>query len=173
MAGSICNRRDLLTLTALAGLQACATEPDVNAYLATPNDPDPLQRHYALQHALSDSPLVFGNQTSLLSDGTQALPAMFQAMRRARDHINLEYFIFEDVTLDGLRLSDLLIDRLNRGVAVNIIYDAYGSHQTPGALFDTLRRAGASILVFNPINPLSFLTGESPNDRDHRKIMVL
>jgi cardiolipin synthase A/B len=173
MSGSVCNRRDLLMLTALAGLQACATDPNVNAYLATPNDPDPLQRHYALQHALSDSPLVFGNQTRLLSDGAQALPAMFHAMRQARDHINLEYFIFEDVTLNGLRLSDLLVDRLNRGVAVNIIYDAYGSRQTPGVLFDTLRRAGASVLVFNRINPLSFLTGESPNDRDHRKIMVV
>ena len=115
-------RRNFLALTAAAALQACAAEPDVDAYLASSSDPEPLQRHYALQQALSDSPLVFGNQTRLLRDGAQAFPAMFQAMQQARDHINLEYFIFEDVAVGGLHLSDLLIGKLNRGVTVNIIY---------------------------------------------------
>jgi cardiolipin synthase len=162
-------RRDVLTLTAMAALQACASVPNINAYL----DPDPLQRHFAMQHALSDGPLVFGNQTRLLMDGGQALPAMFQAMQQARDHINLEYFIFEDVAVGSQHLSDLLIDKLAGGVAINIIYDAYGSRDTPAALFDTLRHAGASVIEFNPINPVAALTGHSINDRDHRKIMVI
>ena len=163
-------RRDCLALTAAAAvLQACASVPDVDAYL----DPDPLQRHYASQEALSQTPLVFGNRTHLLHDGMEALPAMFGAIRQAYDHINLEYFIFEDIALGQLHLSDLLIGKLHDGVAVNIIYDAYGSRDTPAALFDTLHRAGASIVVFNPINPIALLTGHSPNDRDHRKIMVV
>lgn len=153
----------------MAALQGCAAVPDVDAYL----DPDPLQRHYTQQAELPDGPLVFGNQTRLLKDGTQALPAMFQAMREARDHINLEYFIFEDVVFGGHHLSELLLDKLRRGVTVNIIYDAWGSQDTPAALFDTLRQAGASIVKFNPINPLGALVGDSPNDRDHRKIMVV
>jgi len=154
-------------------MQACAAVPDVDAYLPAPDDPDPLQRHYALQRALSDSPLLFGNQTRMLMDGAQALPAMFDAMRQARDHINLEYFILEDVAVGELHLSDLLIGKLNRGVTVNIIYDAYGSRDTPAALFDALRRAGANIVVFNPLNPLKAFSDHSPNDRDHRKIMVV
>jgi cardiolipin synthase len=173
VARPLSGRRNFLALTAAAALQACAADPDVDAYLASPSDPDPLQRHYALQQALSDSPLVFGNQTRLLRDGAQAFPAMFQAMQQARDHINLEYFIFEDVAVDGLHLSDLLIGKLNHGVTVNIIYDSYGSHDTPVTLFDTLRRAGAKVVEFNPINPLAALTGHSPNHRDHRKIMVV
>jgi len=166
-------RRDLLALIATTAMQACAAVPDVDAYLPAPDDPDPLQRHYALQRALSDSPLVFGNQTRLLMDGAQALPAMFDAMRQARDHINLEYFILEDVAVGELHLSDLLIGKLNRGVTVNIIYDAYGSRDTPAALFDALRRAGANIVVFNPLNPLKALSAHSPNHRDHRKLMVV
>ncbi len=55
----------------------------------------------ALQQALAGGPLVFGNQTRLLKDGGQAFPAMFEAMQQARDHINLEYFIFEDVVLSA------------------------------------------------------------------------
>jgi cardiolipin synthase len=59
---------------------------------------------------------------------------------------------------------------LQRGVAVNIIYDAYGSQTTPGELFDALRRAGAKVLTYHPINPATLLQA---NDRDHRKIMVV
>ena len=167
------DRRNLILLAGAATLQACAATPNVDKYLATPGDADPLQRQFALQQALAGSPLVFGNQTRLLRDGAQAFPAMFEAMGQARDHINLEYFIFEDVVSGNQRLSSLLIDKLNHGVAVNIIYDAYGSQDTPGTLFDTLRRAGAKVLQFNPIDPASILTGHSPNDRDHRKIMVV
>jgi cardiolipin synthase len=163
-------RRNFVTLGAAAVLQACAATPDVDQYLG---DADPLQRHYGIQQALDGGSLVFGNQTQLLQDGAQAFPAMFQAMQQATSHINLEYFIFEDITWDGQRLSDLLIDKLNHGIAVNIIYDAYGSKDTSGSLFEELRHAGAKVVEFNPFNPLAALAGHSPNDRDHRKIMVV
>jgi cardiolipin synthase len=166
-------RRDFLALAGAVGLQACAEVPDADTYLSSVKEPDPLQHHFALQRALSNNPLVFGNRTRLLVDGAQAFPVMFQAMQQARDHINLEYFLFEDVTVEGVRLSDLLIDKLSRGVVVNVIYDAYGSRATPASLFDARRRAGAGIVAFNPINPVAVLTGHSPNRRDHRKIMVI
>jgi cardiolipin synthase A/B len=168
MSPRVSTRRQLLSLGAAAALQGCASVPDIDGYQGASDDP--LQRHYTTQRALSDGSLVFGNQTRLLMDGAQAFPAMFQAMDAARDHINLEYFIFEDIEVAGLRLSELLIDKLNRGVAVNIIYDAYGSQATPGELFDALRRAGAKVLTYHPINPVTLLHA---NDRDHRKIMVV
>ena len=197
------SRRHLLALAAPSLLAACATAPDVKAYLAgdagglkravlgtrsplsnsergavlssLPPDlgADALQRQFALQQALSESPLAFGNTATILRDGAQALPAMFAAMRAARDHINLEYFIFADVVCDGTPLSAVLLDRLRNGVTVNIIYDAYGSSDTPPALFDTLRAAGARVVTFNPLDPLHTKIGWSPNDRDHRKIMVV
>ena len=40
-------------------------------------------------------------------------------------------------------------------------------------MFDELRKAGARVVEFNPLNPLAALDGHSPNDRDHRKIMVV
>ena len=166
-------RRNFLALAVAGAVQACASIPDIDDYLPSANNADPLQRHYALQTALKGSPLVSGNQTRLLMDGTQALPAMFQAMQQARDSINLEYFIFEDVEFNGIRLSDLLITKLRSGVAVNIIYDAYGSQDTPASVFATLRDAGANVVEFNPIGPIAALTGHSPNHRDHRKITVV
>lgn len=165
-------RRGLLALGAAATLQACASVPDADDYLPPATD-DPLQLHYALQVSLPNSPLIFGNQTRLLRDGAQAFPAMFDALATARDHINLEYFILEDVDFDGQLLSELLKDKLAHGVAVNIIYDAYGSLATPSHLFDQLRQAGAAVVEFNPLDPISALGGHSLNDRDHRKIMIV
>jgi cardiolipin synthase len=194
-------RRDVLSLAALAPLSACASVPDVKDFLensalerdilgpghapdrnrpkalTTPETEDEtsaaLQQQYELQKALSESPLVFGNQTRVLHIGPNALAAMFDAMRQARDHINLEYFILANVQSGGQTLSDLLLDKLQSGVAVNMIYDSYGSRATPGAFFQRLRDAGARIVEFNPLNPFAAKTGWSPNDRDHRKIMVV
>ena len=199
---STVSRRRLLALAAASPLAACASTPDVKDYLAgddshlkravfgshgpltnsergaglpPPQDQtgDALQRQFTLQQALSDSPLVTGNTATILRDGAQAFPAMFAAMRAARDHINLEYFIFADVVCAGVPLFDLLVGKLRQGVAVNIIYDAYGSSDTPEALFDTLRQAGARVVTFNPLDPLRAKAGWSLNDRDHRKIMVV
>ncbi len=147
------------------GVVLAQLSPDLGA--------DVLQRQFALQQALSESPLVTGNTATILRDGAQAFPAMFDAMQGARDHINLEYFIFADVVCASVSLSDLLIEKLRQGIVVNIIYDAYGSQDTPSAVFDKLRSAGARVVTFNPLDPLASKVGWSPNHRDHRKIMVV
>jgi cardiolipin synthase A/B len=57
---------------------------------------------------------------------------------------------------------------------VNIIYDSYGSSDTPGEFFDQLKSAGVNLLSFHPVNPLEAVAeGYSPNDRNHRKIMIV
>jgi cardiolipin synthase len=132
-----------------------------------------LQQQYELQLALSESPLVFGNQTKVFHIGPDILAAMFYAMQQARDHINLEYFILDDVQSGGELLSQLLLRKLRDGVAVNMIFDSYGSRNTPRSFFTTLHDAGARVLEFNPLDPFAGKTGWSPNDRDHRKIMVV
>jgi cardiolipin synthase len=169
-------------------LGRCAGVPDISeltghdvglpgrqkAVNPNPNDDtDALQQQYDLQRGLSDSPLVFGNQVTLLSSGAEAFRAIFTALAGARHSINLEYFILADVQSDGVHLSDVLLDRLRAGVRVNMIYDSYGSRNTPGSFFDAMRKAGAKVVEFNPINPFSLRVGWSPNDRDHRKITVV
>ncbi|HEY1930840.1 MAG TPA: phospholipase D-like domain-containing protein [Acetobacteraceae bacterium] len=197
------HRRRLLALAAAAPLAACAGAPSLRDYLGGDDgslqrsilgsrnplthtersallttlppaeSTDALQRQFVLQQALSESPLAFGNKATLLRDGSGAFPAMFQAMQQARDHINMEYFIFQDAAWQGLKLSDVLIERMQHGVAVNIVYDSFGSNTTPASLFDRLRRAGARVVEFDPLNPLQAHTGWDPNHRDHRKILVV
>jgi len=152
-------------------LAGCASERQVD--LGTGSAPaDDLQVQRAVQQAIDRTPPFDGNRVDLLRDGAQAFPAMFAAMRQAKDSINLEYYTFDDVRSGGLTLGDVLIDRLRHGVAVSVIYDAYGSNATPRAFIERLARAGAVMVAFNP-NPLARGKLDSPNNRDHRKIMVI
>ena len=138
-----------------------------------PGDAGVLQRHVAIEEAVAESPLIAGNRTRLLRDGPASFRAMFGAIQGAADHINLEYFIFEDVESDGAHLGDLLVAKRQAGVAVNVLYDSFGSSATPDAFFDRLEKAGVNVVEFNPVNPLETKAGYSPNQRDHRKILIV
>jgi cardiolipin synthase len=137
------------------------------------HDTDALQRHLLIEQAVAESPLVAGNHTHVLRDGVETFRAVFSAIRAAKDHVNLEYFIFEDIESDGQSLGDLLIEKQRAGVLVNIIYDSFGSSSTPSDFFNRLKEAGVTLVQFNPVNPLSAGISYAPNDRDHRKILVV
>ena len=133
---------------------------------------DIFDRHLALEEAVSESPLVIGNKVTLLADGPATYESMFAAIRNAKDHINMETYIIEDDEV-GRRFSDTLIEKQQRGVQVNLIYDSVGSISTPAPFFNRLTDAGVKVLQFNPINPLTARKGWEVNHRDHRKLLVI
>jgi cardiolipin synthase len=135
-----------------------------------------LLRHLKVEEGVAGSPLTTDNAVEVLRDGDQTFAAMGKAISQARETLNLEYYTIEDVMLktpdgNGRLLADMLIAKLQQGVAVNIIYDSYGSSDTPGEFFDRLKQAGAKLVDFHPIdpNPINMVDG---NNRDHRKILV-
>jgi len=134
-------------------------------------DIDILDKQIALEQAIVGSPLTLGNQVTLLQDGAATYAAMFAAIRKARDHINLESYIIEDDAM-GQQFADLLLEQ-GRGVQVNVIYDSVGAFNTPKAFFDRLTSGGVAVLEFNPINPLSAKAQWLVNNRDHRKLLVV
>ena len=114
-----------------------------------------------------------GNEGRLLIDGPATHRAMFEAIGRARDHINLQTYILE-AEGPGERLAELLIRKRRQGVTVNVLYDSVGSMKTPKEFFERLRAAGIAVCEFNPVNPLkSPPRGWQINNRDHRKILVV
>ena len=133
-----------------------------------------LQKHLKLEQAVSsNSPLTLGNGVTLLQDGPATHQAMFAAIREARDHVNLETYIFEDGAV-GQQFSDLLLERQAAGVQVNLIYDSVGALMTPQSFFDRLRAGGVRVLEFNPVNPTTrnrktWLL----NNRDHRRQLIV
>jgi cardiolipin synthase len=126
----------------------------------------------ALEEAATGSPLIAGNKVTLLYDGPQTMAAMLAAISAAKDHINLETYIFDQDEL-GMKFADLLIEKQRAGVQVNVIYDSVGTIGTPQAFFERMREAGIHLVAFNPVNPMKLLGMWKPNNRDHRKILIV
>jgi len=135
-------------------------------------DLDILEKQIVLEQAIAGSPLILGNKVTLLQDGAATYPAMFAAIRNARDHINLETYIIEDDEI-GRQFADLLLEQQARGIQVNLIYDSVGGLSTPKAFFDRLKAGGIEVLEFNPVNPLAAKTPWLINNRDHRKLLIV
>ena len=133
---------------------------------------DILARHLAFEQAISGSPLIVGNRVTLLKDSSTTYPAMLDAIRGARNNINLETFIFSDDSV-GRAFASALIAKRRQGVQVNIIYDSFGSYSTAESLFDSLRANGVRLVAFNPIDPWNARVRWSPDHRDHRKLLVV
>jgi len=131
-----------------------------------------IQALAAAEESVTGSPLIAGNQVTLLFDGPQTMAAMMSAIRSAKDHIHLETYIFDQDEL-GLEFAKLLIEKQRAGVEVNIIYDSVGTIGTPQSFFDNMKEAGIQLLPFNPVNPAKLNGPWSPNRRDHRKILIV
>lgn len=131
-----------------------------------------LRRQAALEEAVAGTPLVPGNEVTLLSDGPASHESMLKAIEQATDHVNLEFYIFQDDEA-GRRFADALLRKRSQGVAIHMIYDAVGSMETPREFFQRLRAAGIQVLEFNPVNPLVARTGWRLNHRDHRKLLIV
>ena len=135
-------------------------------------DTNIIDRHLAVEEALAGRPLVAGNKVTLLQDGEATYRAMFAAIREARDHVELETYIFEADDI-GHRFADALIAKQREGVSVSVIYDAVGALGTPSGFFQPMIDAGIKVLQFNPVNPLTAKAGWNVNERDHRKLLVV
>jgi cardiolipin synthase len=160
----------------MSGARGPLSQRDARAVLAqlaasAPNA-GALERHLAVEQAVAESPLLIGNQVQILQNGEQTFPAVFAAIRNAKRYVDLEYYIFEDVSSGGVLLSDLLIAKRQAGVEINLIYDAVGSVGTPADFVSRLQAAGIRVVQFNPLNPLKSKAHYSINDRDHRKILI-
>ena len=153
-------------------LSAARSNEILDRLRANGKDATVLDRHLALEAAISGSPLVTGNRVQLLQDGPSTYRAMFAAIEAARDHINMETYILEDDDI-GRRFSEALIAKQRSGVQVNLIRDAVGTLATPDGFFARLEQAGIRIVVFNPVNPLEAKAGWDVNQRDHRKLLVV
>lgn len=111
-----------------------------------------------------------GNQIDFYDDGPPCFEAMFEAIKNARHHIHMEFFIFRKDFL-GKRMIDALTAKARQGVEVRLLYDAMGSVSLPYRFLKPLHKAGGKSSVFLPLNP--FRRRLQVNMRNHRKVMVI
>ena len=129
-------------------------------------------KHLALISSIAGSPLMVGNKVDLLVDGPSTYAAMLSTIENAKDHINMETYIFENDEV-GQQFAAILVAKQHSGVQVNLIYDSVGSLNTSKAFFSMFKDNGINVLEFNPINPLTKKKDWDVNQRDHRKLLII
>lgn len=120
--------------------------------------------------ALTDRPLLEGNQVTPYAECEQAYTAMLEAIDGATRSITLSSYIFNhDPT--GKRFVTALGRAVERGVEVRVLVDAIGSRYKWPTIVGPLRRAKVPVARFLPaIVPIWF---PYTNLRSHRKILVV
>ncbi len=117
------------------------------------------------------TPLIPGNQVTLLQNGDAYFPAIEAAFDRAMHEIYLETYIFED-DATGRRIAEALRRAALRGVHTHMLIDGFGSHDLPRSMLDYLRAAGVKVAWYRKkISPWTFKRKRLR--RLHRKIVVV
>ncbi len=116
------------------------------------------------------SPLTGNNQVTLLVNGEKKFPELMQAIRLAKHHIHLEYYIYEYDKI-GTQLVELLIEKARQGVEVRFIYDDFGSPSIKRKTEERMQEAGIEVFPFHKVR--FFLLANRINYRNHRKIVVI
>ena len=111
-----------------------------------------------------------GNKLTFYSEGQPAFDDMLAAIREAKHHVHVEFFIFQYDTL-GRQFLDLLAEKAKQGVEVRLLYDAMGSRKLGRWKLRKLRWAGGRCSAFLPVS--LFRRRIQVNLRNHRKILVV
>ena len=116
------------------------------------------------------SALTTNNDVKLLVNGENKFPDLMQALKNAKKHIHIEYYIYEDDEI-GKSIEQVLMQKVKEGVVVRFIYDDFGSRSIRGNLARRLGKAGVQVY---PFYKMTFLARFSRmNYRNHRKIVVV
>ena len=102
--------------------------------------------------------------------GEEMFEAMLDDLRSAKKFIFLEFYII-DPGLMWNRILQILVDKVQQGVEVKLLYDDIGCMATlSGDYTKRLRKMGIDAHKFNKVIPRMTV---AYNNRDHRKILVV
>jgi cardiolipin synthase len=121
---------------------------------------------------LSDFRITKDNEIEVLIDPNELYDRMEDKIRKARDHVHMEYYIFQpDET--GRRFAGLLAEKAREGVEVRLLYDYIGSFSLNSSFLKPMIDAGVKCAAFLPVVPFWFWRQGSVQLRNHRKITVV
>ncbi len=118
-----------------------------------------------------DLGVIPGNSAELLCGGEAVLPAMLDAIARARRSVDVEMYTFASDPV-GRRFARALAERAQEGIRVRVLVDAAGCRQTPRSFFGWMRERGVRVQGVNPIRKF-LLHGALFRWRDHRKLVLV
>ncbi len=132
--------------------------------------PEELAAIEQLGRRLSQMPATAGNAVRIYDEANATYAALEEAIRSARHHVHLEYYIWQpDET--GRTFRDLLVEKARSGVQCRVLFDSVGCWRIGRRFTRPLLDAGAKVGFFLPLYP--FRKRWSLHLRNHRKIAVM
>ncbi|WP_108670037.1 cardiolipin synthase [Peribacillus acanthi] len=123
-----------------------------------------------LAQRIGNSPISFATETKILTNGEETFSQILSALKEAKHHIHIQYYIVRDDEI-GRDIKNALMERARNGVKVRFLYDAVGAWTLTKEYIQDLRNAGVEVSPFGPVR-LPFLNNKF-NFRNHRKIIVI
>ena len=145
-------------------------------YKAGPSDNE-LNKYLAMAHMLLVNDMALrteNNQIQVYTDGNDKFNALLDAIKNAKQHIHIEYYIIRNDDL-GHKIVAALAAKAKEGVEVRLIYDGLGCAKLPRKFFNELTDAGGQVAGFfeRKIPVLKIRVNYNKNYRDQRKIVVI
>lgn len=114
---------------------------------------------------------VPGNRMTLLENGEDFYPRVFDSIGAAEHEVLLETFILFDDKV-GRELQQALLRAAGRGAKVHVLVDGWGSPDLPQSFMQPLHEAGVKLRSFEPVQRL-FGARINMLRRMHRKLVVV
>lgn len=114
---------------------------------------------------------IKGNRITLLHNGAEYFPALESAIDEANQEIHLQTYIFK-YDLTGISIASALKRAAQRGVAVHLLIDGFGSLSFPQKAIDNLIAAGVQVMHYRK-EVFSFRFRRHRLRRMHRKLVVI
>lgn len=121
-------------------------------------------------HRVSNALPFDGNDVQVFTDGYSMYQELFRRIAKAKHHIHLEFYIFEDDAV-GRLLRDLLIDKAREGVSVRLLYDDVGCWDVNPMFYDEMLCEGIEVRSFLKVRFPQFTS--KVNYRNHRKLAII
>jgi cardiolipin synthase len=110
------------------------------------------------------------NQFKLLINGEEKFPEVLRTLETAKHFIHMEYYDWENDTR-GNQIKEVLCRKINEGVKVRVMYDAYASRKIKHNIVKELKNCGAEIYPMIKVKFEKF--ANRMNHRDHRKVIII
>lgn len=118
-------------------------------------------------------PIYNNNEMKLLPSGRIKFESLFEAIKKAKNHIHLEYFNFRSDSI-AKEVFTLLAEKAQEGVKVRAMFDDFGNFSNNRPLrkehLKMLNERGIEIIRFDP---LKFPYINHVFSRDHQKIVII
>ena len=119
--------------------------------------------------ALTDAPPARHTQVEVLSNGENFYQAELDAIRAAKQSVNLEAYIFSKGRISQ-QFIDAMAERARAGVQVRAVIDGVGSFNTTRRYFKPLLAGGGQAHFYHPIR---WNTVWAFNNRTHREMLIV